>query len=237
MRSPPFLPAMPTKGDGSTALREIDRWDGGVGWLAYPDETMQRASHAVEVDGDVWVFDPVDADGVDDLLAEFGDVAGVVVGLDRHKRDAAALANRHGVSVYVADWMTGVASELDAPVERFGRELADTGYRAMTIRDSSVPPWQEVGFYNEVDGTLLVPEAVGTSDYFLAPGERLGVHPMLRLFPPERAFSGVSPERVLVGHGEGVAENASSALRTALSGSVRRTPALYGKALRSLISG
>ena len=25
----------------------IDRWDGGIGWIAHPDEDSRRASHAV----------------------------------------------------------------------------------------------------------------------------------------------------------------------------------------------
>lgn len=229
---------MPMKGSGTSELREIDRWEDGVGWIAYPDEGMQRASHAfVGDDGGVWVVDPVDADGLDDLLAELGDVAGVVVMLDRHKRDSAAIANRHDVSVYVPDWMTGVASELDAPVQRFGRQLADTGYRAITVRDSSVPPWQEVALYHEESGTLVVPESVGAADYFLAPGESLGVHPMLRLFPPERALGSLSPERILVGHGPGVTSGAATALRDALDGSRRRSPSLYGKTLRMFVTG
>ena len=107
------------KGSGEASLREIDRYDGGVGWIAYPDEDMQRASHAVVGEnGGVWVVDPVDAAGLDELLAEYGEVAGVVVLLDRHKRDAAAIATRHDVSVYVPDFMDAVAQELDAPVER-----------------------------------------------------------------------------------------------------------------------
>jgi hypothetical protein len=241
---------MPMKGRGTGQLREIDRWDGGVGWLAHPEEGMQRASHALAVDsserspagsrtesGDVeaWVVDPVDAPGVDDLLASVGEVAGVVVCLDRHKRDAAAVARRHDVPVYVPDWMTGVASELDAPTERFGRELADTGYRALTIVDRSLPPWQEVGLYHDETGTLVVPEALGTASYFCAPGEVLGVHPMLRPAPPKRAFSGLDPERVLVGHGEGVFDDAATAVRDALDNARSRLPAAYARAFRELL--
>jgi len=71
---------MPMKGGDSDEYREIDRWDRGVGWIAHPGETMQRASHAlVGDDGGLWVIDPVDAPDVDGLLSEFGDVAGVVV--------------------------------------------------------------------------------------------------------------------------------------------------------------
>lgn len=227
------------KADGHAELHEIDRFEGGVGWIAYPDETMQRASHALAVPNeesetdDVWVIDPVDAPGLDELLAEFGTVAGVVVGLDRHKRDSAAVATRHEVPVYVPEWMTGVAGELDAPVERFGSRLADTGFEAFRIRDSSLPPWQEVGLF---DGeTLVVPESLGSSSYFRGERERLGVHPMLRLTPPSDALSGLNPDRVLVGHGVGVLDDAGLALEDALSGSRRKAPGLYAKTIRSAL--
>jgi hypothetical protein len=225
---------MPMKG-GAAELREIDRWDGGVGWLAYPDEGMQRASHAVVADEGVWLLDPVDAPGLDDLLAEFGDVAGVAVCLDRHKRDAAALARRHDVAVHVPDWMTGVATKLDAPVERFGDALADTGFAAIRVKKSAVPPWQEAALYDDAGGTLYVPEAVGTASYFRARGERLGVHPMLRLFPPRRPLSDLAPERVLVGHGEGVMRDGASALAEALAESRSRAPSAYARAFSELL--
>ncbi|QLG64100.1 hypothetical protein HUG12_17485 [Halorarum salinum] len=215
-------------------LTAVDRFDGGVGWLAHPEESMRRASHALSVEGDVWVLDPVDAPGVDDLLADLdGEVAGTVVCLDRHRRDAVAVATRHDVPVYVPDWMTGVAADLDAPVRRFGRELG--GLEAFRVRDASFPPWQEVGLVDERSGTLYVPEAVGTSPYFLARGERLGVHPMLRLTPPRATLGGRSPDRVLVGHGVGVHEGATGALETALRGARTNAPGLYLRTLRSLL--
>jgi len=228
---------MPMKGGETDGHREIDRWDRGVGWIAYPEETMQRASHAlVGDDGGVWLIDPVDAPDVDALVTEFGDVAGVVVGLDRHKRDAAAFARRHDASVYVPGWMSGVADELDAPVERFDAELGDSGFEAFSIRDSTVPPWQEVGLYHPEDGTLVVPEALGTVAYFCAPGERLGVHPMLRPAPPRRVLSRFDPERVLVGHGAGVMNEATTALREALANARKNLPGAYGRALREMLS-
>ncbi|MFB6195951.1 MAG: hypothetical protein ABEI80_07245 [Haloplanus sp.] len=226
---------MPLKG-GRTDLREIDRWDGGVGWIAHPDERMQRASHALVDDGDVWVIDPVDAPGVDDLLADLGDVVGVTVCLDRHKRDAATVATRHDVPVYIPEWMDGVAPALDAPVERMGSRLGDSDYRVRRVRDVSIPPWQEVALYRPGE-TLLVPEAVGTAAFFRAGDERLGVHPMLRPFPPRRAFDDLSPDRVLVGHGEGVFDRATTALHDALDGARRRLPAAYAKMVRELVRG
>lgn len=218
---------MPIKSSGSAELTVIDRFDGGVGWIAYPDETMRRAAHAVESDGGLWVFDPVDADGLDDLLAEYGEVAGVVVGLDRHERDAAALAKRHDVSVHVPEWMGGVADEVDAPIERFGTELA--GFTVQRLVDN--PFWQEATFF---DGeTLVVPEALGTVEYFRAGDERLGVHPMLRPLPP-RSLRGYDADRLLVGHGDGISEDVAPAIREAVDGARRNMPSLYLKNLRGL---
>ncbi|MFB6178673.1 MAG: hypothetical protein ABEI77_02985 [Halorientalis sp.] len=224
---------MPMKGSGTaTDYREIDRRDEGVGWIAYPDETMQRASHAFAVDGEVWVCDPVDVEGLDDLLAEFGEVAGVVILLDRHKRDSAAVANRHDVAVHVPDWMDGVVEDIDAPTERIHLELADTGVGVHKLVDNRF--WQEAALYIEDRDELIVPEAVGTADYFLAGSERLGVHPMLRLLPPKR-LKRFSPEHVLVGHGVGIHEDASTALSDAITGARGRTPGLYLKTFRKMV--
>lgn len=225
------------KGSGAANLRAIDRDDGGVGWIAHPDEAMQRASHAlVGDDGGVWVFDPVDAGGVDDLLGEYGDVAGVVVGLDRHRRDAATLATRHGVAVHAPQWMDNVsASEFDAPLERFEGEVGNSGIRALQVRDSLVPPWQEAAFHHPDSGTAYVPESVGAAEYFLTDGERLGVHPMLRLFPPRTPLSRLSPDAVRVGHGAGVEDDAAAALSDALANSRGRAPALYAKTARQFL--
>jgi len=235
---------MPMKGDGPADLQVIDRFGDGVGWLAYPDETMQRASHAFATPEGVWVIDPVDAAGVDDLLAEVGEegpgaseVAGVAICLDRHKRDAAAVARRHDVDVYVPTWMSGVVDEIDAPVSRFRGELGDSGVESFVIRDSSLPPWQEAGLYNPATGTMVVPESVGTVSYFLAGDEQLGVHPMLRLTPPNSLRSHGRPEQLRVGHGAGVQDNAASMIEAALNSSRANTPSLYAKTLKGFLSG
>lgn len=223
------------KAEGENTLQETVRWDGGVGWLAYPEERMQRTSTALAVDDDVWVIDPVDAPELDDLLDEFGDVAGVVLGLDRHFRDAEAIARRHEVALYAPAWMSGVRKEVNVPIERFGDELAATGIQAITVRNNSVPSWQEVALYRESDGTLVVPEAVGAGGFFVVGDERLGVHPMLRPFPPRETLGSLSPDRVMTGHGGGVAERAAEALADALAGSRRRAPGLYAKTLKMFL--
>ena len=216
----------------ATEWREIDRWDHGVGWIAHPDERMRRASHALESDGEVWVVDPIDADGLDDLLGELGEVAGVVVLLGRHTRDADVIANRHGVSVHVPRWMSGVAEKLDAPVERLHTQLGDTGYGVHQVIDT--PFWQEAALYGEDTGVLVLADTLGTADYFLTGTERLGVHPLARLFPP-RKLGRLSPERVLVGHGAGVHEDATETLHDALRGSRSRAPSLYAKTAREFL--
>ncbi|RRJ29847.1 RNA-binding protein [Halocatena pleomorpha] len=235
---------MPMKGSDSTELREIDRWEDGVGWIAYPDEQMQRASHALvdreRDDGDtetgqggVWVVDPVDADDLDELLGEFGEVLGVVVLLDRHKRDAAAIARRHDVAVHRPTWMNSIDEAIDAPVRALGTTLGGTEYRVRKRLD--LPIWKEAVLYRPNDGSLLVPESLGTVDYFCAPGERLGVHPMLRLTPPN-GLGGLAVERLLVGHGSGVTEDAQQAIRDAIRGSRSRAPSLCVKLLRERLS-
>ncbi len=222
------------KGSGSTSLREIDRFEGGVGWLAYPDERMQRASHALADDDGVWVIDPVDARGLDDLLSDLGTVRGVVLLLDRHRRDAATIARRHGVAVHRPSWMSNVDSELDVPIDDVENTLDGTGYRVHKLVDW--PVWREAYLYDEARGTLVVPEALGTAPYYCTSDERLGVHPMLRALPPTE-LADVAVDRVLVGHGEGIHEDATRAVRDAVRNSRRRAPALYARTVREFVLG
>jgi len=97
-----------------------------------------------------------------------------------------------------------------------------------------VPPWQEVGLFD--GSTLYVPESLGTASYFRGRRERLGVHPMLRFTPPREALGGLDPDRVLVGHGVGVHDNAGAAIADALANARRKAPGLYAKTLRDAIS-
>mgnify|MGYP006281435589 FL=1 len=186
---------------------------------------MHRTSHAVETEEGVWVIDPVDAPGLDDELAELGEVVGVTLLLDRHKRDTAAVAERHGVPVSLPEALAGVADDLDTETEVYSRALPDTAFRTITVVDNRL--WHEVALYDREGGTLIVPEAVGTVDFFRTGSERLGVHPGLRLFPPRKALGDLSPERVLVGHGPGVFDDAANALRVALSRSRKSAPKYY----------
>lgn len=223
---------MARKGTGpATDWREIDTFDGGFGWMAYPDEGMQRASHGLVVDGEVWLIDPVDAEGLDEYVADYGEVAGVVVLLDRHKRDAAEIARRHDVPVHVPHPLEDTATDLDAPTTRFRHDLGDTHYAAYPVVDRFV--WHEAALYSEETGVLVVPEALGTAPFFRTGDERLGVHVGLRLKPP-KSLARLSPERVLVGHGEGVHEDAATALEDAVRGARSGAPRLYWETAKAM---
>ena len=214
-------------------IREIDRWDGGVGWIAHPEEELQRASHALVGDDGVWLVDPVDCEGLDDLVSPFGEVAGVVVLLDRHKRDAATLARRHDVPVSLPRRLRGVADDIDARTRTFRDTLGDTGYRTIPVVDNAL--WTEVALYDADAETLVVPEAVGTAEFFSTGAATLGVHPALRAFPPRAALGGLPVNRILVGHGEGVFTDASARLDAALRNARRTAPELYLQSVRDLL--
>lgn len=230
--APQSLDMATTVSSTGTEWRRIDEWDGGAGWMAHPEESMKRASHALDGEEGVWLVDPVDCDGLDEFLAERGEVAGVLTLLDRHKRDAAALARRYDVAVHVPEFMDDVPDELDARVEPLRHGVPGTEYSVRKLIDN--PFWQEAILVGQETGTLVVPEALGTSSYYCTDEERVGVSPPLRLKPP-RSLRRVTPERILVGHGEGVFDDAAAALDTALDGARRRAPRLYWKIVSELV--
>lgn len=217
-----------------STLEVVDRWDDGISWtLAEEIGGMHRTSHAIRTEEGVWLVDPVDAPGLDDELAELGEVAGVTLLLDRHKRDADAIAARHDVRIALPTNLAGVAADLEAPVETYTESLSETGFKAITVVNNQL--WHEVALRHPGTGTLIVPEAVGTADFFTTDDERLGVHPALRLFPPRRSLGSLSPDRILVGHGPGVFDDATAALRTTLANSRRSAPKYYaGLALSAI---
>lgn len=216
----------------------IDRWEGGAGWFAHPDETIARASHVVATESGAFVFDPIDAPGVDDLIAEFGDLAGVAVGSSWHARDAGEMADRHDVPVWIPEWMERVEDRVDAPVKRYSDRLPGTRFRVRPYLP--LPTWDEAILYRERDGTLYVPESLGTSATFRVGRERLGVAVHVRLIPPRKQLADLDPDRILVGHGVGVFEDADYALEYALRNARKRAPRAFldqtATAVRQLVA-
>jgi hypothetical protein len=183
-------------------MRVVDEFKSGFGWQADEPEYMQRTSHAVASRRKVWLFDAIDVEGLDERVAALGEPGGVIQLLDRHPRDCLAIAERLGVPLLITPHQAPDA--------------------LMPIRVRWVPGWHEVAVYFPDERVLVVGDALGTAGYFRAPGERLAVHPLLRMVPPRR-LDGLDPLHVLCGHGEGVhGEEAAAALDEALSTARRR---------------
>lgn len=208
-----------TRGDEAVV---VDRWEGGLGWLAHPDEEGQRVSHAVRGPGrdGVWLLDPLDAPGVDDLIEDLGDVVGVAVCADYHARDAGEIARRHGVPVTVPDPLDRAAERVDANVERTADGFA--GFDCRHVRPLGA--WNEVVAYRERDGTLYVPDYLSSHETFCVGAERVGLPTLSRLRPSRSVFADLDPEWMVFGHGEGVFEDADAALAESLAGARRRVP-------------
>jgi hypothetical protein len=178
----------------------------GFGWIQ--EERLARCSHVLSAEGRVWIFDPVDAPGVEARIRGLGEPAGVIQLLDRHRRDCAAFAGRLGVPHHVVPFQGVPGAPFDpVPVAR---------HRF----------WREVALWWPEERVLLCGDALGTVGYFLARGERLGVHPLLRLLPP-KALGRFAPRHVLCGHGDGIhCVEVARALEEALATARRRLPLL-----------
>ncbi len=184
-------------------VRRSDEWEHGIGWIAAAPGYMQRASHALEAGGRVWIADPVDFDGLDDAVGGLGEPAGVLRLFSRHGRDCEAVAARLGVRL-----LTLPAAIPGSPFE--------------TIRLSG----GEVALWWPEQRALVCAEGVGTARYYRAGSEPVGVHPMQRLRPPAPLLM-LEPLHLLVGHGEGLhGPETAAALQRAIRGSRRRAALL-----------
>jgi len=183
-------------------VKIVDELPFGFGWL---DESsfMRRCSHALAVDGSVWIFDALADEEAVERVAGLGEPAGVVQLLNRHDRDNAALAGRLGVPLHVLP----EESPRGAPFEV-----------VPLVRNRL---WGEVAAWFPAQRTLVVGEALGTAQYYRAPEDRVGVAGLLRLTPP-RTLLAFEPEHLLVGHGAGLHENVSTAIRDAVEHSRSR---------------
>jgi hypothetical protein len=187
----------------------VDESEHGFGWLQ--DELIRRTSHALAFDGRVWLIDPVDEPELEMRVRALGAPAGVLQLLDRHSRGCGAWAGRLGVP-HLRAWET----------------VGDAPFAAVPVCDRRW--WREVALWHAPSRTLVAADALGTVGYFCAPGERIGLHPLLRPFPP-RSLYAVDPACVLCGHGAGVEEDPAAALDEALRTARRRIPAALGRGL------
>ena len=155
-------------------VRVYDEYVFGFSWVL--EELMQRTSHALVLDGKVWLVDPVAFDEALDRAAGLGEIAGVLQLLDRHDRDCAELAERYGVPhLKVPDAIPGTPLKA-IPVVRF-------------------PGWKETALWWPEQEALIVAEVVGTNEIYTGGRAAVGMHPMLRALPP-RGLRTYSPRRL-----------------------------------------
>lgn len=189
-----------------------DRGEFGFSWIV--DEWIQRCSHVLVADGRVWFVDPVDDPSIIDQACALGEPAGVLQLLDRHRRGGAQIADRLGVPLHVCP----------TSLEECPFEFAHLVW---------APWWREVSLWWPQRSLLVVPEAIGTAEYFTVGRGRAGVHPLLRLRPPRR-LAEYSPETLLVGHGAGLIDgNVTDAIERAIADSRRGIGAVFTTTVRS----
>jgi hypothetical protein len=186
------------------SVRFVDETEFGFGWIEA--ERLARASHALAVDGRVWVLDPIEGEGVDERIRALGEPAGVVTLLDRHRRDSRAFAERLGVPLHVVP-----------------TELPGTPFEVLPVLRSRF--WAECALWWPEPRVLVCADALGTLSFFRAGDEPVGVHPFLRLLRPPRRLRGLGPEHLLVGHGEGLhGDGVAAAVDDAVGNARRRIP-------------
>ena len=184
---------------------KIDDFGFGFSWVMR--EAMTRTSHALATDDGVWLVDPVDEPEAMERAAALGPPAGVLQLLDRHNRDAAAIAARLGV-----------------PHLRVPDSVPGSPFSVVRVID--IPIWHEIALWWPERRVLAVAEVVGTNESYTLGHGAVGVQATLRLRPPG-ALRGYQPEHLLVGHGRGVhGPEAAEALTRAYARSRRDLPRL-----------
>ena len=183
------------------AARFCDELGFAFGWRSERKGLLRMVSHALVADGRVWLVDATASPEAEERVRGVGEPAGVVQLVDRHNRDGAAVAARLGV-----------------PLHRIPGALPESPFELMPVVRHRW--WREVALWWPERRVLVCGDALGTVPYFVGPGERLAVHPLLRLTPP-RALARLDPEHVLVGHGEAAP---GDALGEALDSARRRAP-------------
>lgn len=209
----------------STGGEIVGEWDDALSWIAYPHEEGKRASHALKTAEGVWLIDPLEMPGITERIAELGDVTGVLVLSCWHARDAGPLARHYDVSVHIPEWMDRVESKVAAPVKRYALTPGEAS-DFHTVACRPFPGWQEVFLYHDPSATLVVPDSIGTTAYNRIETEKAGLELFRRLQPPKE-LTGLEPERLLVGHGPPIDEDATSTLKQALNNGRRSFPKAF----------
>jgi hypothetical protein len=136
-------------------------------------------------------------------------VIGVTSLLDRHQRDAAAICARRGLPRLTPAALGGA-----------GLGLAGVEERPVIVRRR----WKEALLWLPDRRLLVCPETLGTAPFDLAsPRDRLGMHPLARVYRPAAAFAGIDPAVIAVGHGPPL-RDAEGLLEATLRSGLRGLP-------------
>ena len=161
-------------------LAAISEFAHGLTWEV--DEATKRTSHAIRTgDGRVWLVDPVEHPDAIARAGKLGEPHAVLQLIDRHNRDCAAVAARLGVP------------HIEVP-----DAVPDSPFEAIPVL--RMRRWRETALWWPETKLLVVAEALGTADAFTLGHGAVGMHLMLRPFPPG-ALRDYEPEHLLVGHG------------------------------------
>jgi hypothetical protein len=194
---------------------------GSIAWMLGPSDPVSRTSAALVVEGGTVLIDPVDSPALAEQLAPLPAVIGVVTLLDRHQRDAEALAARLGVPRLIPRALGGPGVQLAGVEER-------------SVIDSR--RWREALLWLPDRSLLVCAEVLGTAGFDLARrGDRLGMHPVARLRPPRRAFRDLTPSVIAVGHGPPLHDGATAELERALRTGRRQLPLNWLRVLREAV--
>ena len=189
------------------AERELTEHPLGLTWV--DGDPLQRAAHALAVDGRVWIVDPFTDEEALERARALGDVQAVLQLFVAHERDGAEIARRFGV-----DFVQLPEVVRDAPFSVLRLDKLVWKERAL--------------WWPDVRG-LLVPESIGTTAMFAVGRGPAGVHVVRRLAPPTELRSFL-PEHLLVGHGPPLhGGEAAAGLIDALNRSRRDLPTFLRK--------
>jgi hypothetical protein len=225
-------PPPPPRPAGDQAPLIHGRFAGGFGWIAYPDELMERSATAFADGGRVWLIDPLWAQGIESEIEALGTVAGVIMTYVGHDRDVAWMATRYGVPVYLPRHVQRV--RLDAQVEHVEGRVPESPLQLVPSIGRGLLSWfRDTAVWWPAAGALAVGDTLGSAGYYVRPGETLAVHPLRRLSPPTELLT-LRPDRVYGGHGRSVTEDATAAVARAVRTARAERWAAWGHSLRQV---
>jgi len=210
------------------AIEITARFDQGFSWGHAGHGLLECRSHALrDADGHIWLIDPLDGEGLDAALVELGgDVAGVIVLLDRHFRASVEIAERHGARMLVPPGKWGKFGVHFEHAETYHASALDCPFTFLPVIEKQ-GQWIEYALWWSEERVLVVPEALGTASYYRSRAkEPLAVHPVLRVLAPPRRLVGVAPEAelLLVGHGESMHGAIAESIALAVGEARRELP-------------